>query len=414
MPRPIAQFDPFSPEVVESPWEFFAALREEAPVYLLPNGAYHLVSRYEDIKAATMDTQTYSSNLVAVMLGDDSDSRTPSVMDLSSNEPSATDVLAIADPPAHTRQRRVSNRAVSVRRVQAMDARIRRLANELIDGFIAKGKANWVAEFAVPLPLTIIVELLGLPSKDIPQLKRWSDASISILSGINTSDELIRLGTEIGAMISYLGERYDEALEAPGQNLLGDLIREAQVDPEDLSRDEIVSMLVQLLSAGNETTSSLIGSAVMRLLEEPALLETLIDEPKNIEPFVEEVLRLEAPFHGHFRVVKKPVVLAGTALEPGDRLMLLWSSSGRDATVFSDPDEVRLDRENIKAHLAFGHGIHHCIGAALARREASIALETLLTRTKNLRLAADNDLKHVPSLFVRSLQTLNIEFDPRD
>ena len=360
----------------------------------------------------TLDTETFSSNLVAVLMSDGGDQTGgPAILDLSSGETNAMDVLAIADPPSHTRQRRISNRAFTVQRVATMDERIRRLANELVDGFLSGNTVDWVKQFAVPLPLTIITELLGLPTGDMPQLKKWSDASVSLLSGVNTPDELAQLGAEIIDLFSYLGDRYDEALSSPGNNLLGDLIRETQIDSEDLSRDEIVSMLVQLLSAGNETTTSLIGSAVMRLLQEPNLYRQLSESPSKIDSFLEEVLRLEAPFHGHFRSVKKETELAGTTLMPGDRLMLLWSSSGRDERQFENPDEIRLDRENSRTHFAFGHGIHHCIGASLARTEARIALETFLSRVPHPRLSQDNDFKHVPSLFVRSLAKLTVDFD---
>ncbi len=243
----------------------------------------------------------------------------------------------------------------------------------------------------------------------MPQLKRWSDASVALLSGINSAEELAEYGTKINQMIGYLAARYDEAYQQPGDNLLGDLIKEAKIDDEEFGRDEIVSMLVQLLSAGNETTASLIGSAMWLLLQDSTLQEELRQSPDKIDNFIEEVLRLESPFHGHFRLVSRDTTLAGTALKKGDRLMLLWSSTGRDKSQFIDPDAVRLDREKPKSHLAFGYGIHHCIGAALARAEARIAFEAILERTAGLSLSIDNDFSHIPSLFIRSLQKLNIE-----
>ena len=209
-------------------------------------------------------------------------------------------------------------------------------------------------------------------------------------------------------MIGYLAESYDQAYDNPGNNLLGDLIRESKIDAEQFGRDEVVSMLVQLLSAGNETTASLLGSAMMLLLQDPDLQASLRASPDKIANFIEEVLRVEAPFHGHFRVVKQDTQLAGVDLKAGDRLMLLWSSAGRDEQQFDSAEKIDLHREKPKSHLSFGYGIHHCIGAALSRAEARIAIETILQRSKNLRMAESNTLQHVPSLFIRSLRRLDI------
>jgi cytochrome P450 len=348
---------------------------------------------------------------VSVLMTGEDASDSPDVLNLSGGEgreAQATDVLAIADPPQHTRQRRVANRAFTMRRVKNMEENIRALSHSLIDQFEG-GEVDWVKSFAIPLPMTIIIQLLGFPLEDMPQLKRWSDASVALLSGINSAEELAEHGTKINQMIGYLAARYDEAYQQPGDNLLGDLIKEAKIDDEEFGRDEIVSMLVQLLSAGNETTASLIGSAMWLLLQDSELQTQLRQNPDKIDNFIEEVLRLESPFHGHFRLVTRDTTLAGTALRKGDRLMLLWSSTGRDKSQFKDPGAVRLDREKPKSHLAFGYGIHHCIGAALARAEARIAFEAILERTAELSLSSDNDFSHIPSLFIRSLQQLNIE-----
>lgn len=409
----VDEINPFDPEVVESPWEFFGLLREQSPVYQLPNKAYYLVSRYEDVMQAVMDTETFSSNLVSVLMTGDDANDSPDMLNLAGGmdgEAQATDVLAIADPPQHTRQRRVANRAFTMRRVKAMDENIRALSHSLIDQF-ERWEVDWVKDFAMPLPMTIIIQLLGFPLADMDKLKRWSDASVALLSGINSPEQLVEHGTKINQMIAYLAARYDEAYQQPGDNLLGDLIKEAKIDDEEFGRDEIVSMLVQLLSAGNETTTSLIGSAMWLLLQDSELQAQLRQSPDKIDNFIDEVLRLESPFHGHFRLVTRDTNLSGTALKKGDRLMLLWSSTGRDEAQFENASAVRLDRVKPKSHLAFGYGIHHCIGAALARAEARIAFETILERTSELSLSANNDFGHVPSLFIRSLRRLNIEIN---
>ncbi len=407
------ELNPFSPEVIASPWEFFAQLRERAPVYALPNNAYYLVSRYQDVKAIALDTETYSSNLVSVMLSTNADNaagKPPEMLNLSGGEgqkAKATDVLAIADPPQHTRQRRVANRAFTMRRVANMEQRIAALCNELLSD-IKSEEFDWVKQFAAPLPLIIIMELIGFPLADRAKLKRWSDASVALLSGINTAEELVAHGEQINQLIAYLAEHYDRAFESPGDNLLGDLIVESKLDDQQFGRDEIVSMLVQLLSAGNETTASLVGSGMLMLCQDQSLQHELRQNPDKITAFVEEVLRLESPFHGHFRLVKKDHILHGVELKAGDRLMLMWSSTGRDADQFESPLTVKLNRQKPKSHLAFGYGIHHCIGAALSRAEARIAFETVLVNSKNVELNPIESVSYIPSLFIRSLEKLDI------
>jgi cytochrome P450 len=184
------EFDPFDPEVVEDPWNFFAALRREAPVYPLPNGVYTVISRYADVRRAALSPEMFSSNLVALLMQGEADGEQPSVFEVPTGGARAVDVLAIADAPNHTRQRKLSNKAFSMRRVASIEPRLRSLAEELVGGFVARGEADWVQEMAVPLPVTVIAELIGLPLADAPQLKRWSDASVALLSGMNTPEQL--------------------------------------------------------------------------------------------------------------------------------------------------------------------------------------------------------------------------------
>lgn len=399
----VHDIDPFSPEVIENPHEFFAALRREAPLYELPNGSYYLISRMEDVKRATQTPEVFSSNLMEALRQDARN------VDFSGDSARPSDVLATADPPRHTRQRRVSNRAFTMRRVNGMEPRIRELATQLIAPFLERRGGDWVKGFAVPLPMTIITELLGLPLADIAQLKRWSDASTALLSGINSPEEQARCARLVSEMFDYLSAHFEHASKAPGDDVLGDLVRASLEDAEHFSHDEAVSTLVQLLTAGNETTTSLIGSAVWLLLREPGLQQTLRANPQKIEPFIEEVLRLESPFHGHFRITRRDTEVAGHPLPAGSRVMLLWSAANRDGEHYAEPDTINLDRPAPKQHVAFGYGIHFCIGAALARMEARVALETLLKQTSELRLATDNDFAHVPSLFIRSLKRLELD-----
>ena len=407
--RPLAEFDPFAPEVVQDPHEFFAALRREAPVYRLPNGSYYLISRYRDVRAAAMAPEIYSSNLIAVML---QGQERPELLTLDGARMGQVDALATADPPVHARQRKSSNKVFSMRRVAALEPAIRALTESLVAAILpAPGarwsSADWVREVAVPLPMTVIAGLIGLPGEDIPQLKRWSDSGIAILSGTNTPAQLAEHAAQVAQMAAYFIRHFDEAARGPKEDVIGDLVRATQ-GSEALTRDEVISILLQILVAGNETTTSLISSALLLLLENPDVEARIRSDRTLLEPFLEEVLRLESPLHGHFRVVRRDTHIAGQSLPEGSRVMLLWGAANRDGDEFPNPDAIDLARPNAKAHLGFGIGIHHCIGAALARLESRVVFETLLARTSALR-RTEEKVTYASSLLVRSLAALPVE-----
>ena len=406
--RMLANFDPFNPDVVREPHAFYAALRREAPLYRLPNGAYYLISRYRDVRDAAMNTEVFSSNLVAVLL--QGMEKQPELLALEGT--GSVNALAIADPPVHARQRKISNQAFSMRRVATLEPPIRVLAESLMGAILPQygtqwRSADWMSAVAVPLPITVIAGLIGLPSEDIPQLKRWSDASVALLSGMNTPAELGEHVREVGELMAYFIRRVDEAALAPKDDLLGDLVRACE-GSEALTRAEVVSILLQILTAGNESTTSLIGSALRLLLENPDLEARIRADRALLEPFIEEALRLESPFHGHFRLVRRDTEVAEAPLPQGSRVMLLWGAANRDGDEFPNPNAIDLARPNARAHLAFGFGIHHCIGATLARLETRITLETLFARTRALR-RGEGKLAHVPSMLVRCLATLPVE-----
>jgi cytochrome P450 len=405
----LADLDPFAPDVVQQPHEFFAALRREAPLYRMPNGAYYLISRYRDVRAAAMNPEVYSSNLIAVML---QGQERLELLALDGAQMGQVDALATADPPAHVRQRKASNKVFSMRRVAALEPAIRALTESLVAAILPAGgerwsSADWVREVAVPLPMTVIAGLIGLPGNDIPQLKRWSDSAIAILSGTNTPAQFADHAGQVAQLANYFMRHFDDAVRAPKDDVLGDLVR-ATEGSDALTRDEVIAILLQILTAGNETTTSLIGSALLLLLENPDVERRIRADRALLEPFLEEVLRLESPLHGHFRLVRRDTEIAGMPLAQGSRVMLLWGAANRDGDEFPSPDAIDLARPNAKAHLGFGIGIHHCIGAALARLEARVVFETLFARASAIR-RTDQKTRYAPSLLVRSLAALPVE-----
>lgn len=341
--------DSIGPETAECPFELYAALRREAPVHRLPGQGYFRVSRMEDIRKVVLHPEVFSSNIVAIVTG-----ATPEVRATRERGVGLVDVLATADPPLHSRQRRLANGAFNVRRVAEREPAIRALATTLVDGFADAGHVELMSAFAAPLPLAVIADFLGLPRSDVPRLQRWSDDGVAALSGLATPAELVEHAAGMAEMSRYLAARVETEHGNPGDGFLGDLVRASADGPERLGTDEVVAILSQLVIAGNESTTSLIGSAVHLLARDPSLEASLRDTPARIAALVEEALRLESPFQGHFRVALEDTRLGGVPIPRGARLMVCWAAANRDESVFDAADMVVLERPNVKEHVAFG------------------------------------------------------------
>jgi cytochrome P450 len=409
--RPLDSFDLFAPETLEDPYPFYAVLRREAPVYRPARGGFWLVSRFDDCQRVALSPDEFSSNLIAMFFAHEGGS--PELVETPADAPRPVDVLAIVDEPAHARQRKLANKAFSMRRVASLEPTVRALAQELLDA-IPEGRAvDWMRAFAEELPVRIVCDLIGLPQAERDRLRAWSNDGTAILSGVLSREEAARCGQSVGDLNRYLAARFAEAQCAPKDDVLGDLVRATREDAESLSHEEVVAILLQLLTAGTESTTALLGTAVRLLLEGPALEARLRAEPELVPTYVEEALRLESPFRGHFRQARRDAELGGIRIPAGTRLMVLWGSANRDERRFERPDELDLARPNPRSHLAFGTGIHHCLGAALARLEARVSLECLLERARRVRLAPGARLRHLPSVLVRRLAELPIEVAKR-
>lgn len=410
--KPLESYHLFDPAVAEDPFEFYAALRARAPVYRMPMGIY-IVSSHALCVAALRDPEAFSSRFTAALGG--AMAAAVAAGDASGVTVRATppvDTLLTNDPPSHTRFRKLVNRAFLPRRVEQLTAEIRRLAHELVDGFAGRGRIELVADFAVPLPLTVIADQLGVPRAHLPAFKRWSDASVGPLGGLLSRDEMVACAKLVLELQDYLAERCEERRRAPEDDLLSDLVH-ARVDGEHpLTTPEAVSILQQLLVAGNETTTHLIAAAMQFLLQHPDQLARLRTDRSLLPNAVEEALRLETPVQGMWRVTTRDVELGGTTIPEGSFVMLRYAAANRDEAVFVDPDRFDVARPNARDHLGFGMGIHYCVGAALARSEAAIAIETLLDRLPGLRLAPGNTFRHHRSMLLRGLERLDLEFDP--
>lgn len=408
--KPIAQYNPLDPAVVESPFEFHRALREQAPVYAVPGLGFFLVASYAGVLEVLSDPRRFSSKSGPAVGGM---APPPPVLEVMARGYPQVDTLLTQDPPDHIRYRSLVSRAFSARRVAGLESYVRRIAEELVAGFVHEGTLDLVPRYAVPLPLSVIADQLGVPRSDMALFKKWSDDAVAPLGGMISLERQVECAHSIVEFQHYMAKTIEERRAAPREDILSDLIQ-ARLDGEaPLDVPEMLSILQQFLVAGNETTANLIASATMLLCRNPDQLALVREDPARIPNMVEEALRLESPVQSLFRLATEDTTVLGTAIPKGARLVVMYTSANRDASVFPDPDRFDVTRENAKAHLAFGKGEHFCIGAALARKEAAIAFETLLGRTRDLRLSpAKNDFAHVPSFILRGLKQLWVELSP--
>ncbi|MEU8759020.1 cytochrome P450 [Streptomyces sp. NPDC048659] len=402
---PVLAEDVFTPAALDDPHALYARLRAEGPVHHLPGAGLHLVTRHAQVLQVLDDPATYSSNLTALFFAGD-DGR-PALLDAGGTGATGPDVLATADPPAHTGQRAIVRHAFGRGSVESWRAAVEEIAAPRVAALVARGGGDWMAEVAAPLPVRVIARVLGLPDADADRLTAWSDAGVELFSGHAGADRMLLLGTAMNDFRGYLRDRLDTAAHEPSGGLVDTLV--AARARGEVTGDEATAMLLQLVIAGSESTTSLLGSAVRMLAERPGLQDRLRAEPAAVERLVEEALRLESPFRGHFRITTRPAELGGVRLPAGARLMLLWGAANRDPAAHPEPDAFDLDRPAPKGHTAFGRGIHFCLGAHLARLEAVVALRLLLSATRAIALPAGEAPGYLPSLFVRRPAALPIE-----
>jgi cytochrome P450 len=399
----------FAPETLEDPHPFFAWLRREAPVWRVPETGHWLVSRYDDVRRACQDAETFSSRLGAVVTRDETGA--VRLLDIGIRDTPHGSVLGVADGETHARHRQAVSRAFTPRRMRQLEERVRAIAVEQVETCLRARTVDLVRDLARPVPARFMAEMLGLPRGDVPRLQVWSDAAITMLGGLGPRAEIERNFRLVGELQVHLAEKFDAALRAPGDDLSGELARLALAGPGDgLSRDEALGVFYQLVVGGSETTVGLLASAIRFAATLPGMPERLRVGPDEIPAFVEETLRIEPPGVGNYRRTTRAVELGGAQLPQGATLALLWASANRDESEFADADRFELHRPNIKAHLGFGHGTHFCLGAAVARMETRIVLEQLFARAARVRITLPAaELRFTPSVSVRRLEALPAE-----
>lgn len=412
MAKTAADFDFFAPETIESPFEFYQVLRRQAPVYQLPGTNIFMLSRLEDIRQAAKDTATFSSDFRHLLMGPEP---SPKAAEIYAHGYEQVDTLLTMDPPRHKTYRSLINKVFSARRVEKMHGYIEQIVDELIDEFIDRGECEFVRDFATPLPVYVIADQLGVPRADLRKIKDWSDAFASRLGGMVTPEEEIENARLIVEYQQYMVGIIEDRRSNPRDDMISDLANTTVEDGRLMTLEELLSMIQQLLVAGNETTTSAIAGGLLSLAQLSDQLQLLLDDPAIIDNAVEEILRLETPSAGLWRVVTRDTEIRGVAIPKDSLLMLRYAAGNRDEEVFSRPEEMDVCRKNADDHLAFGQGTHFCPGAMLARKEMQVAFTKLLQRLTNIRLAQDkNDLRHWPNVVLRGLKALYITFDKKD
>ena len=398
------KYDLYGPEFRADPHSTFALMREHDPVFSQPGidgeTMIWFVTRHEDAAAVLLDDERFVRDQRLALTEEElAANPLPPVLELIDNH------MLNRDGDDHRRLRRLVTKAFTPRMVEELRPRIQAIADELLDSVEERGEMDLSAEYAFPLPITVIAEMLGVPSADHGRFKAWSDAIITPALG---DEEMERVFELMGEFVAYLTAFFEERRASPRDDLVSALIA-ARDEADALSEAELFGTVVLLIVAGHETTVGLIGNAVLNLLAHPQQLELVRGDPALLPGAIEEVLRYEGPVERALnRWAATDVELGGHTIRRGELVIAILNAADRDAERFPEPDRLDVCRADTK-HLAFGRGSHYCLGAPLARLEAQIALETLFRRLPGLRLAVEpQELEWRPTPGFRRVAALRV------
>ena len=383
----------------------FSRLRRESPVWQVPTTNAFLVTTWDLISEAVARVDDFSNHFRHSLFRASDDGIGVLAFD------AGTDVFAGADPPAHTEHRRLFFPELVQGKMAGLETDVATLVDEHLDVLLSAGGGDATQLLADPVPLRVVVErVIGVEDHDVGQTRRWVFAGARLMGGRLRIEEMGAAAEEAAGMLPWMMGQLDAAIDAVRA---GDVLGAAATGVRDgvLTRDEAAFALMVLVGAGGETTTTLIGNAIRVLAERPALQDELRTDVGQVPAFLEEVLRLESPFLFHPRTAAQDTELGGVAIPAGALVALCWASANRDESVFERPDELVLDRANVRLHLAFGRGIHHCVGAPLARLEARVALAKLLAATKLFTLDPADPPRWTDSLWIHRHDRLPIVID---
>lgn len=406
----MTQYDLDSPEFLANPYPVFDQLRSSDPIFWSEENSYWILTRYADI-TSLIQNEHLSSNRIGAHAGRMSQEARESFRPFFN---AVTSWMLMVDPPDHTRLRGLVNKAFTPGVVENMRGLVQDLVDKMLAAVKEQGRMDVITDLANPLPATVIAELLGVPGTDQQQFKKWSDDISAALSGIDsgaTKEELhglyIVAQKSLLALSSYFRERVVELRLNPQENLLSALVQ-AEEQGDRLTEEELFANCVLLMIAGHETTTNLIGNGILALLQNPKQQEALTLNPDLIASAVEELLRYDSPVQKMGRIALADIHIGGKQIQKGQLVCFSFAAGNRDPEQFALPNQLDLTRRPNR-HLAFGHGLHYCVGAALARLEGQIVVNTVLMRMPKLRLE-NEDLEWYRNFTLRGLKSLPVEF----
>ena len=375
------------------PFPFYRRMRQTNPIYHDVERQSWNIFRYEDVQRVLSDYDTFSSQF----------------QDGGSENVFAASMIS-ADPPRHRKLRALVTQAFTPRAVEALAPRIDNLVKELLDNVQSSGEMDVIRDLGYPLPVIVIAELLGIPASNREKFKTWSDIIVSMSDGGDLMDSQSFQASPIMEMSAYFFNMIENRRNQPGDDLISALLA-ANIEGEHLEIFEMLGFCALLLVAGNETTTNLIGNTMKIFAENPEAWGRLRAAPELLPQAIEEALRFRSPVHSMFRVTRTEVILSGQTIPAGEQVIAWIGSANHDEDQFADPDRFILDRSPNR-HLAFGNGIHYCLGAPLARLEARITFGELLERFNTFSIKPGAMLERHPSSIVYGLRSLPIVFKP--
>lgn len=409
-PGCVEEVNLFDPATQEDWYPTYDLLREEAPIWRMPGTDTYVLTRYEDVNHVLRRTDTFLRGADERTPGRGMSSRTSAIY-AEGGWPRLTP-LAL-DPPVHRRYREIADPFFSVQGAERQRELITGIVDDLLDGIEPRGEMEYVTDFAIPLPVRVITTMMGFRIEDIAQLKVWSEAWVLPFRGQLTEEEEIYAGEKGVEFQHHIHATIQAKRKQPDDSVISFFANEARFSGKrPLTDAEIIGMADHLYIGGNETTTFALTSGLWLLLSDPSVHAAVLADRGRVRNFVEEVLRLESPTMGMVRHTARETEIAGVTIPEGSSIHLRYAAANRDPRMFDDPARLNLDRANASRHMAFSIGETHCPGAGLSRLEQNIAIERILDRLPNVRLAPGrNDFTHHPNVTLRAMKQLWVEFD---
>lgn len=408
--KPLTQYSLLDPAVQADPFEFYTKLQQECPVYRMPETGMFVVTRFEDLAHVLRTPEDFSNDLSS-QSGLQGEGAALYQDILREKGWAHVQTLQRTDPPVHTRYRKLLNKVFTGKRMKALAPSIDNRCHNLIDDFIDRGRCEFVNEFALAFPGSIIAEQIGLDPAELHRFKRWADAMLAPATRILTPDAL-RAAAEIEVEAQhYLAEVFAQRRASPREDIISGLVHAHAEGEPPLSDHELQNLMHQLITGGYETTTSALAHGMWLIIRYPEQAEKVRQDPSLLNNFVEESLRFESPVQGLARQTTRDVTLAGTTIPKGSMVLVRYGAANRDAAKFANPEDFDVTREKAVTHMAFGMGVHSCVGALLARQELRSAYRALLTRMSDITFEVPLPTPATePSLFFIPIKEMHIKF----